>query len=275
MPNYQLYQGDCLEILPTLPDQSVDAIITDPPYPGISRPYGKWTESQWQEMMQQVVMQARRILKPKGSAVFILQPNSEHVGKMRSWLWEFMAWVSKQWNIVQDVWWWNFTTPPLTHSHRKVGLLRGSVKACVWVGSPDCYRNQDEILWTESESNDAERRSRRAFRQVSPSGISFNRATVGLLAKERGGVTPFNLIPCPTSDSKSSGGAYGHPAATPDRLCQWWVKYICPPNGVVLDPFSGSASVGVSALKLDRSYIGIEKLPEYLAIAKVRLAQAL
>jgi len=97
--------GDCLDILPTIPDASVDAVITDPPYPHIKRDYGTWTTKEWWEMVVEgVVPEVRRILKPTGSAVFILQPNSEKVGKMRGWLWEFMAWVCREWNMVQDAW---------------------------------------------------------------------------------------------------------------------------------------------------------------------------
>jgi DNA modification methylase len=75
--------GDCRDLLKTLGDGSVDAIITDPPYPEITRDYGRMTEVEWHEMMRGVVAEARRVLKPSGSAVFILQPNSRKVGSMR------------------------------------------------------------------------------------------------------------------------------------------------------------------------------------------------
>ena len=88
---YTIHCGNCLDILPTIPAQSVDAVITDPPYPEISRDYGRMTEAQWWDMMMGVCAEVRRVLKPTGSAVFILQPNSRKVGSMRGWLWEFMA----------------------------------------------------------------------------------------------------------------------------------------------------------------------------------------
>ena len=53
-------------------------------------------------LMKSVVGESRRILKPKGSAVFVLQPNYESLGKMRLWLWEFVVWAGREWNLVQD-----------------------------------------------------------------------------------------------------------------------------------------------------------------------------
>jgi len=120
-------------------------VITDPPYPCIKRDYGYWTVEEWWELIVEgVIPEVRRILKPTGSAVFILQPNSEKVGKMRGWLWEFMAWVCREWNMVQDVWWWNPAVMPSgVSTPRSRGLTRASVKACVWGGSSNCYRAQD------------------------------------------------------------------------------------------------------------------------------------
>jgi hypothetical protein len=52
---------------------------------------------------------------------------------MRPWLFEFMAKWCREWNMVQDAWWWNHTTAPTVHCQRKYGLMRPSLKACVWV----------------------------------------------------------------------------------------------------------------------------------------------
>jgi hypothetical protein len=102
-----LIHGDCRKELKKLASHSVDAIVTDPIYPEVNRQYGRISENQWLDMMQAVVGESRRILKPKGSAVFIFQPNYEKIGKMRLWLWEFVAWAGREWNLVQDVYWWS------------------------------------------------------------------------------------------------------------------------------------------------------------------------
>lgn len=277
MPESRLILGDCREVLPTIPTQTIDVVLCDPPYPHIRREYGYWTEAEWFEMMRAVVPECMRILKPTGSAVFILQPNSERVGRMRTWLWEFMTWVGKEWGIVQDAWWWNNSSLPLAGSN-KLGLLRPSLKACAWVGSPDCYRNQGAVLLpiTERRLEHGERYRRMGLtgRTEYPSGISANRYRTETAALDRGGTTPFNVLPFGNGKGKLRGGDWGHGASTPFRLCDWWLRYLCPPGGTACDPFAGSGTVGVAALKQGKSFIGIESLPKYHAIASARLAAA-
>jgi len=64
---WTLYEGDCRDILPSIPDGSIDAVITDPPYAEIDRPYGRLTEPEWHDLMEFVVAQALRVIKPSGS----------------------------------------------------------------------------------------------------------------------------------------------------------------------------------------------------------------
>lgn len=274
-----LYHGDCLTEMSRIADGSVDAVICDPPYPHIKRDYGYWTTEEWWDLMMGVCVHVRRVLKPTGSAVFILQPNSEHVGQMRGWLWEFMAWVCREWNMVQDVWWWNITAMPSTHAIQG-GLMRLSVKACVWAGSPDCYRNQMAILWDETQRNKQKRAYFRANPdkghdlEYRPSSHHARERRIVEAAVKRGGVTPYNLLPIPNANSQSSAGSYGHGAGTPLKLADWWTRYIVPTGGVVCDPFAGSGTMGLAALNNDCSFIGIEKEGRFVEIMHARIAEA-
>lgn len=264
-----LHEGDCLSVLPSIPDQSIDAIITDPPYPGIEREYGKWTVEQWWDLMIDVVHHSRRVLKPTGSAVFILQPNSERVGRMRSWLWHFMAWIADEWNMVQDVYWWNYTAIPQTKNDPNT--LRKSLKACVWAGSPDCYRDVSGVRWSESDANRAIRDSGRLagkFDRNTATRINVNCERARGAAERNGGVTPFNVLPIAVSGESG----FGHGAGTPMLLAQWWTRYICPPGGTVLDPFGGSGTMGIAAVREGRKAILIERMPQYCQIARDRVA---
>jgi DNA modification methylase len=270
---YTLHHGDCLDVLPSLPDASFDAIITDPPYPEISREYGRMTEAAWLDMMRTLVPELRRVLKPSGSCVMVLQPNSEKVGRMRTWLWEFMAWVGKEWGIVQDAYWWNPVGPPSAGAASD-GLLRGSVKPCLWIGSPSCYRNQLAVLWEESRDNLMRRASARAERVSYQSGHSMNERRGRDAAFLRGGVTPFNLIPVGNGGAPNNAASHGHGAGTPLELCRWWTRYICPPGGAILDPFCGSGTTGIAALEHGCEYVGVENFSRYVPIAEGRLANA-
>jgi DNA modification methylase len=267
-----LIHGNCVNELKRIRTASIDCIISDPPYPEVrprGRDYRRISEKDWHEMMHAVVVECRRVLKPHGSAIFVLQSNAKRMGEMRLWLWEFMVWAGKQWNLVEDVYWWDFTALPTRGAKRHIGLLRPSVKACVWLGSPNCYRSQDNILWSPSDSMAAKRRSDMALRE-GPSGRNWRNDTLSKAVDERGGTTPFNLIPISTGYQYDSGG---HPAVTPYNLAAWWCRYILPPDGVLLDPFCGSGTMLLAGLDQGASkVIGIEKEAKYLKTAKKRIA---
>lgn len=271
MSDYRLILGDCLEELPKLEDNSIDAIFTDPPYPYIKREYGYWTEAEWMPMMQEVVRQSRRILKPHGSAVFVLQPNSEKVGKMRLWLWRFMVWAGEEWGIVQDFYWWNIATPPTVHCNRDIGLTRPVIKNCIWLGEIDCYRNQDAVLLSATESTRNDKRIADNELRYSGSNSSHHGRHKRALSTwiERGGVTPSNILAMGNTATNSHG------AGTPLKLADWWLRYIARPKGVVLDMFNGTGTTGVAARRLGLDYIGIERIEKYHEIAKHRLETAL
>lgn len=264
-----LIHGDCREELSKLLSNSVDAVITDPIYPEIDREYGKVSEAEWHDLMRHVVSECRRILRPSGSAVFILQPNYEHVGQMRLWLWEFLVWAGREWNLVQDVYSWTQDALPLTGTSRKQGLMRQSVKTCLWLGPKDCFRNQVAVLNTPSQ--------RTSDRSVSDQRFLLGRneknCKVGKMAgaaAERGGTTPFNLMPI------SNGGQPrgDHPATTPQQLADFWCRYILPENGVLLDCFAGSGGILSAGLDHGASQvIGIEKEERYVQMASRTVRQ--
>jgi DNA modification methylase len=270
--NSTIHTGHCLEVIAEIPSSTIDAVITDPPYPHIKRDYGEWDSDEWWRLVVDgLIPEVKRVLKPSGSAVFILQPNSKHVGQLRGWLWDFMSWVCREWNMIQDVYWWNFTPFPTVHSQRRFGLMRPSVKPMIWAGDKDCYRKQDNVLWRESDDSKAGDLEDRAL-QYRPGGGTMRSGRALAVARERGGSTPMNLLPI--SNAASRSGSRGHSAGTPLPLAEWWTRYICPPEGTVLDPFCGAGTMGVAAILHRCNFIGIEKESEYCDIARDRIADA-
>jgi len=260
--------GDCQTELKKLRKSSVNLVLADPPYPEARKSYGKMAEAEWHEMMHDVVGQCRRVLKPHGSAVFIIQPNYQKVGRMRLWTWEFLLWAAKEWNLVQDAYWWAIDTLPAAGTNRRQGLLRHSVKLCVWLGEPNCYRNQEAVLWQPSDGHAARKWSDRALKNR-PSGHNVRDGRTAETSVERGGTTPFNLLPIPNADTRA---AEDHPATTPYDLAAWWCRYLLPPDGVLCDPFCGSGTMLQAGLDCGASkVIGIDKVRKYLATAKRRV----
>jgi DNA modification methylase len=62
-----------------------------------------------------------------------------------------------------------------------------------------------------------------------------------------------------------------HPTVKPVSLMRWLVALVTPPDGVVLDPFAGSATTGIAALVEGRTFLGVEREPKYIGIARARL----
>lgn len=60
----------------------------------------------------------------------------------------------------------------------------------------------------------------------------------------------------------------------PVALMEWLVRLVTPPGGFVLDPFTGSGTTGVACARLKFGFVGIEREPDYLAIAKARITAA-
>jgi site-specific DNA-methyltransferase (adenine-specific) len=79
----------------------------------------------------------------------------------------------------------------------------------------------------------------------------------------------------PRAGAGRTGGARNiHPTVKPIALMRWLVRLVTPPGGTVLDPFTGSGSTGVAALQEGVSFVGVEREPEYIPIARARLEHA-
>ena len=149
---------------------------------------------------------------------------------------------------------------------------------CVWLGSDVCYRDQESVLWEETFENaklrsQARARNKNSLRYTT-SKAHFRDIRVSKAAEERGGVTPYNILPISASNSVTSAGAYGHGAGTPLRVADWWTRYICPSGGTILDMFAGSGTMGIAAMQNKCKFIGIEKMAKYAELAHRRIGEA-
>lgn len=80
---------------------------------------------------------------------------------------------------------------------------------------------------------------------------------------------------CPKVSKKERGEGNTHPTLKPIALMAYLCRLVTPPNGTVLDPFMGSGSTGIAALQEGFSFVGVEREPEYLAIAEKRIQNSL
>jgi DNA modification methylase len=83
---------------------------------------------------------------------------------------------------------------------------------------------------------------------------------------------PEQAIPIYTGDKRKGRRVRNiHPTVKPIDLMRWLVRLTCPPGGVVLDPFAGSASTGAAAMLEGRQFFGIERERQYVGVAIARL----
>lgn len=82
-----------------------------------------------------------------------------------------------------------------------------------------------------------------------------------------------DLVSCPIAAGKERRAGGGHIAQKPVRLMEHFVRLLSNPGETVLDPFMGTGTTGVAALKLGREFIGVEKDEKYFATVKDRLEE--
>jgi DNA modification methylase len=105
-------------------------------------------------------------------------------------------------------------------------------------------------------------------------GFDWSKSGVNLKKKcqidKPGGASRFFY--CAKVSSKERGGEDNkHPCVKPIKIMTYLCRLITPPNGIILDPFMGSGSTGMAALKEGFSFIGVEKEKEYFEIAEKRI----
>lgn len=80
-----------------------------------------------------------------------------------------------------------------------------------------------------------------------------------------------DFVSCPIAAGKERQAGGGHIAQKPVKLMEHFVRLLSNPGEVVLDPFMGTGTTGVAALRLGRDFIGVERDEKYFAVSKTRL----
>ena len=220
-----LHLGDCLEVIKHIPSESVDLVLTSPPYNlGNTHHTGNkrhkayednLPEKDYQEWQVKVLQECYRVLKKTGSLIYNHKNRIKQGVQISPYEWLFKT---------------NFVIK------QEVVCFNGSQN----FDKIRFYPMTERVYWLAK----------------SPKTKLFNAINHhDLFGKE---------------DWKAVGTKGQHTRAFPERLVSDFL--LCFPEAeVVLDPFMGSGTTGVSCKGLNRSFIGIEKNPEYFEIAKKRI----
>jgi site-specific DNA-methyltransferase (adenine-specific) len=274
---YSLIQGDCLDSLREMGENSIDNCITDPPY-GMGMEH--WdhavpTTEIWEEVL--------RVLKPGGFCLSFCSPQLYH--RMAT------AVEDAGFDIKDQIMWMITTKMPkknrLKPAHEPIVVaqkpFKGSIKANFeeWgVGQIDA--DSTRVPWdgkppTGWVKGGMQRRTFGKDGKTTGSQKEFGKEDAN-----PAGRYPSNIIGevqdehqkyfyAPRVTRKERGEYNDHPTPKPIALMAYLVKVYCPPGTTVLDPFCGSASTGIAALLEGRAFIGMELEEEYIKISHRRI----
>ena len=240
----ELYKGDCLEVMKSIPSGSIDAIITDPPY--------GTTACKWDSVIDFDLMweQLNRIIKPNGAIViFGSEPFSSALR------------MSNIKNFKYD-WIWEKNVPTGTMLAKRQPMRKYEIISLFYKNQ--CTYNRQMIKRTESEFKATYRK------KDSTKGVSehYTSGKIRQSYDRQWYKPPTNIIKY-NSDKKRNGK--GHPTQKPIALMEYLIKTYTNENETVLDFTMGSGSTMVAAKNTNRSGIGIEMDDKYFKIAEERI----
>ncbi len=248
-----LLLGDAREVLRTLADDSVDCTVTSPPYYSGRRHVGdtvheigsERTVEEYVEALAFVGREVYRVTRPTGSYWLNLDDKCER----NEWLgipWR-VAFAMRQigWKIRSEVIWHN---PKHVRRVNKDRLTSAHELLFHFVKRNNAYYNMDALR-----------------KPSSPSTLGKN----GVVKTPRGSV-PTDVWTIQVEDSNFPENQY---AVFPEALVELPIRATCPRGGTVLDPFVGSGTTAVVALRLGRKAIGIDASADCLEFTKRRILQ--
>jgi len=235
---YTLHCGDCLDILPTLPSGSIDAIIADPPY--------GTTACKWDEVIPlgQLWPELKRVIKPNGAIVlFCGQPFTS---------------VLVASNIRQFKYCWTWD------KRRGRGHLVSKFRPMQQTEDIAVFGQRAIQYYPEMKPKDKPRFDREGTR----TSIMGGQISEGYAGKWNTHSHPTTLLSFSWSNVHSF-----HPTEKPIDLVRYLVRTYTTVGQTVLDFCMGSGTTGAAALMEGRKFVGIEKDSHYFTVAKDRIEQ--
>jgi site-specific DNA-methyltransferase (adenine-specific) len=247
LPINQVLQGDCIEVLATLPEKSVDLIFADPPYnlqlhntlyrpnmslvDAVDDDWDKFTSFEEYDAFSKGWLEAcRRVLKDTGTLwvigsyhnIYRLGAILQNVGY---WFLNDIVWIKT--NPMP-----NFRGVRFTNAH-------------------------ETMLWVS---------------KFKGARYTFNHHAMKALNDEKQMRSDWLLSICSGSERIRQHGVKAHPTQKPEALLYRVILASSNPGDVVLDPFFGTGTTGAVASRLGRKWIGIEKQAGYVEVARQRLS---
>jgi site-specific DNA-methyltransferase (cytosine-N4-specific) len=283
------YVGNSLELMKGLESDSVDLIVTSPPF-ALTRKkrYGNVEPEKYGTWFQPFAMEFWRILKPTGSLVIHIG-TSWIEGKPWKTLYVYDLLISlcrkyeKTFNLAQEFFWYNPAKLPSPAEWVTVRRIRvkDAVDYIWWLcKTENAKADNRRILKEYSESmknllkNGYKAKLRPSEHNISENFSHDNLGAIpsNLLIRKKSHL-PQNLLVYSNTESTSrylrlcrqhTDIAQINPARYPERIPEFFIKFLTEPNDKVLEPYAGSNTTGHAAEMLGRRWMAFELIPEYL-----------
>ena len=263
----RIIEGDCRHTLRGLPANSVDLIVTSPPYADSrKRTYGGIHPDRYVEWFLPITAELKRVLKPEGT--FILNIKEKVVnGERHTYVLELILAMKQQgWLWTEEFIWHKKNCYPGKWPNR----FRDSWERCLQFNKQRHFQMYQDAVkvpignWANSRLKNLSDTDKR--RDESRVGSGFGKNISNWIGKET--AYPTNVLHMATECANR-----GHSAAFPIQLPEWFIKLFTKKDDLVLDPFMGSGTTAIAAVNLGRHYLGCELNSEYIERTYERIQQ--
>lgn len=276
------YLGDSLKFMKELPDDSLDLILTSPPFALTSKKeYGNKQEEEYIEWFLGFSKEFKRILKPEGSFVVDLGGAYLPGHPIRSvYQYELLVRLIKEQEFFLAQEFFHYNPARLPAPAQWVNVERCRVKDSVnlvwWLSKNERPKaNNRNVLQPYSKAMESLIKSGYTAK-MRPSGHNITHK----FQKDNRGSIPPNLLTLGNNESNSKymkrckeEGIKPHPARFPWRFAEFFIKFLTDQGDVVYDPFGGSNTTGWIAEKLERKWLCTELEEEYLRTSEFRFEE--
>jgi DNA modification methylase len=260
-------KGDCLEIMKIISDNYIDMVFTSPPYAERRKTtYGGINENKYTDWFMPISIEIKRILKPTGSFFLNIKPHTIK-GERSLYIYDLILRLKKEtgFMFIEEYCWTKNAFP---------GALKGRFKNAFEPIYHFTKNPPNEITFNPvacgtpiKEESIARTYRKQCGAPKNGSGMTgINTTNIRNLGLAR----PSNVINVNNVSNQFSDKQL-HPATFPEGLVEFFVKSFTNEDDIVLDPFAGSGTTGITCKKLNRNYILIEKEQKYVEIIKNRL----
>lgn len=279
--------GNSLDLLETLEDNSVNLVITSPPFAlQRKKEYGNEEQEEYVNWLCSFGEVVYRKLAEDGSFVIDIGGAYEK-GQPTYSLYQFRTLIKLcddiGFKLAQPFYWHNPSAlpAPIEWVNKRKIRAKTSVNTVWWLcKQPKCKADITKVLTPYSDRMKKLLENPDGFIKeegiVRPSGHVLGKSS---WSKDNGGAIPPNLLQIPNSESNSPYlkickklGVKGHPARFPSALPEFFIKMLTDENDIVVDIFGGSNTTGRAAEELNRRWYSFELSKEYVAASVFRFS---